>query len=36
MNVTTNLDGGLELKEDGLRDENLARLGAEILDLVLR
>ena len=32
---TAYLDGGLELEEDGLVDKNLARLGAQILDLVL-
>ena len=32
---TAYLDGGLELEEDGLVDEDLARLGAEVLDLVL-
>jgi hypothetical protein len=28
-----NLDGSLELKEDGLGDEDLASLGAEVVDL---
>lgn len=31
---TANLYGRLELEEDGLIDEDLARLGAEVLDLV--
>jgi hypothetical protein len=34
VNVSTDLDGRLELEEDGLRDEDLACLGAEVLDLV--
>ena len=32
---TAYLDGSLELEQDGLVDEDLARLGAEVLDLVL-
>lgn len=32
---TADLDGRLELEQDGLVDEDLARLGAEELDLVL-
>jgi hypothetical protein len=32
---TTDLDRSLELKEDGLRDEDLTRLGAQIADLSL-
>lgn len=32
---STNLDGGLKLKEDGLRDEDLTSLGAQITDLSL-
>jgi hypothetical protein len=35
VNVTTNLDGCLELEKDGLADKDLARLGAEVLDLIL-
>jgi hypothetical protein len=35
VNVTTDLDGSLELEQDGLRDEDLPSLGAEVLDLVL-
>ena len=31
----TNFDGCLELKEDGLVDEDLACLGAKVLDLIL-
>ena len=33
--LTAYLDGSLELEQDGLVDEDLARLGAEVLDLVL-
>jgi hypothetical protein len=32
---TTDLDGCLELEEDGLRDEDLTRLGAQIADFSL-
>jgi hypothetical protein len=34
VNVSTDLDGRLEFEEDGLRDEDLACLGAEVLDFV--
>ena len=33
--LTAYLDGSLELEQDGLVDEDLARLGAEVLDLIL-
>ena len=35
VDVTANLDGCLKLQENGLADENLTRLGAEELHLVL-
>lgn len=35
VRLTANLNRRLELEEDGLADENLASLGAEVLDLVL-
>lgn len=35
MDITANLDGCFELQEDGLVDEDIPRLQAEILDLVL-
>lgn len=33
VNIAANLDGSLKLKQDGLRDENLTSLGAEVTDL---
>ena len=35
VDITANLDGCLKLQENGLADENLTRLGAEELHLVL-
>lgn len=35
MDVATDLDGRLELEQDGLVDKNVPRLEAEVLDLVL-
>jgi hypothetical protein len=35
VDVTADLDRGLELEKDGLADKDLARLGAQVLDLVL-
>jgi len=35
VELATYLDGGLELEEDGLRDEDLAGFGAEVSDLGL-
>jgi len=36
MHITTNLDWGLELEQVWLADEDLARLGAQVLDILLR
>lgn len=36
MDITADLDWSLEFEEDGLRDEDLTSLGAEITDLGLK
>jgi len=36
MHITADFDGGLELQEVGLREEDLLGGGAELLDLRLR